>query len=319
MKNILCLDSGGTMGVITLRFLAEIERTTGKPPCDIFDVFGGTSTGAILGSALAMRNDDGTPKFTIHDLLENYYKLAEKITEIDIPQLFRSGFGLWGPGKSNNVVYEVAKEWFGDKTLGDLTQQMFYHIYDVRSQNMFVLDSRVHNKTSIASAVTASSCVPGYFAPHPCKIEGDNCSSREILGIDGAFGAPNPTLSTYSHFLNTEEKVNLLSVGAGAATVYSGYENWGWVQYILGGKAMNFLIDGNMSASEHIMKLIVSYQKNRRGDAYMRMNIPRSNKMTTFTKEYKVLREAEKQAARYVFRHRDEVHKFCEQLMTQVV
>ena len=41
--------------------------------------------------------------------------------------------------------------------------------------------------------------------------------------------------------------------------------------------------------------------------------------MSTFTKEHKVLREAEKLAARHVFRHRDEVHKFCEQLMTQVV
>ncbi len=60
-KRILALDGGGIRGVITLRFLARIEATlreeSGDPElvlADYFDLMGGTSTGAILATALSL-------------------------------------------------------------------------------------------------------------------------------------------------------------------------------------------------------------------------------------------------------------------------
>ena len=59
-KRILSLDGGGVRGILSLAFLekieAEIDAIEGKPTrlCDWFDMIGGTSTGAIIASALAL-------------------------------------------------------------------------------------------------------------------------------------------------------------------------------------------------------------------------------------------------------------------------
>ena len=62
-KRILALDGGGTLGIIELAFLERIEsllRTSlGEPNadfrlCDWFDLIGGTSTGAIIATCLAL-------------------------------------------------------------------------------------------------------------------------------------------------------------------------------------------------------------------------------------------------------------------------
>jgi uncharacterized protein len=59
-KRILALDGGGVRGVVSLAFLerieAAIEEATGKPTrlCDYFDLIGGTSTGAIIATGLAL-------------------------------------------------------------------------------------------------------------------------------------------------------------------------------------------------------------------------------------------------------------------------
>jgi hypothetical protein len=60
-KRILALDGGGIRGIYTLRILARVEallrETTGRADlrlADWFDFIGGTSTGAIIATALAL-------------------------------------------------------------------------------------------------------------------------------------------------------------------------------------------------------------------------------------------------------------------------
>ncbi len=61
-KRILSLDGGGTLGVMEIAFLERIEallraRYDGDPEfrlCHYFDLIGGTSTGAIIATALAL-------------------------------------------------------------------------------------------------------------------------------------------------------------------------------------------------------------------------------------------------------------------------
>ena len=60
-KRVLALDGGGTLGVIEIAFLEKIEtllRERYRDPnfrlCDYFDLIGGTSTGAIIATALAL-------------------------------------------------------------------------------------------------------------------------------------------------------------------------------------------------------------------------------------------------------------------------
>ncbi|CAM9866954.1 unnamed protein product [Phaeothamnion confervicola] len=50
---ILCLDGGGTRGVMTISLLRQIMEACGKEPHDVFDIVCGTSTGGILSVLFA--------------------------------------------------------------------------------------------------------------------------------------------------------------------------------------------------------------------------------------------------------------------------
>ena len=77
-KRILAIDGGGVRGVISLTFLARIETIlkvrTGRPElrlCDYFDLIGGTSTGAIIATGLALG-------LSVEHLIDIYSSLAQK-------------------------------------------------------------------------------------------------------------------------------------------------------------------------------------------------------------------------------------------------
>lgn len=53
-KVILSIDGGGMRGAITLAMLAELEKQSGKTCQEMFDMFVGTSTGAIISAGLAV-------------------------------------------------------------------------------------------------------------------------------------------------------------------------------------------------------------------------------------------------------------------------
>ena len=51
-KNVLCLDGGGLKGAATLHILAAIERATGKPTRELFDLIVGCSAGGLIALKL---------------------------------------------------------------------------------------------------------------------------------------------------------------------------------------------------------------------------------------------------------------------------
>ena len=76
-KRILSLDGGGTRGIVSLGFLAEIERALcGDDPAarlaDHFDLIGGTSTGAVIAAALALG-------WRVTDIREMYMRFAAEV------------------------------------------------------------------------------------------------------------------------------------------------------------------------------------------------------------------------------------------------
>ncbi len=66
-RMILCLDGGGVRGIVTLQALKSLEDETGGKCIDIFDMFAGTSTGAIIAGALAWG-------VSVDDLIKLYHE-----------------------------------------------------------------------------------------------------------------------------------------------------------------------------------------------------------------------------------------------------
>ena len=68
---ILAMDGGGMKGLATVKILKELEKGTGKPIHEMFDLICGTSTGGMLAVALGIKS------MTLDKCEEIYKKLGE--------------------------------------------------------------------------------------------------------------------------------------------------------------------------------------------------------------------------------------------------
>jgi len=111
-KRMLSLDGGGVRGAISIGFLERletiIEQIEGRPTllCDWFDLIGGTSTGAIIVSALALG-------YRAADVRKFYHALG--------PRVFRRSFwrvmGLMSKFDRQNLISELG-DILGHRMLG---------------------------------------------------------------------------------------------------------------------------------------------------------------------------------------------------------
>jgi patatin-like phospholipase/acyl hydrolase len=74
---ILSIDGGGIRGIIPAMVLAKIERQTGRPACELFDLIAGTSTGGIITlgvTAPGEEQPDGKrrPRWSAEQLVDIY-------------------------------------------------------------------------------------------------------------------------------------------------------------------------------------------------------------------------------------------------------
>ena len=52
---ILCLDGGGIRGILTLQLLKHLEKISGLPCYQLFDMVAGASTGAVIAGLMARK------------------------------------------------------------------------------------------------------------------------------------------------------------------------------------------------------------------------------------------------------------------------
>src|SRR5688572_13310078 len=110
-RRILALDGGGVRGFLTIAILACLEAELRKRSGDgkyvlsqYFDLIGGTSTGSIIATGLALG-------WSVSEIWAAYELLA--------PRIFAkaSGSGLFSPRFKNQALSDALKEQFGDRAL----------------------------------------------------------------------------------------------------------------------------------------------------------------------------------------------------------
>ena len=114
-KRILALDGGGARGLLTLGVLHKLEqelgRRSGNPGvfrlAHYFDLIGGTSTGSIIATTLAL-------EWKVRDIVALYFDLLPAIfARPQAPSFLR----VFMPGFSNSALAEALNEHLGDQTL----------------------------------------------------------------------------------------------------------------------------------------------------------------------------------------------------------
>lgn len=242
---VLSIDGGGIRGIIPARFIEELEKVTGKPVAELFDVVAGTSTGGILALGLALPNGSGRPRFTGSDLVRLYETEGHRIFHRSPWHRLAALNNLADEKYESRGIEDVLHEYFGDAMLSDALVKVLVTAYDIERREPYFFKSYraasdPDRQATVAAAARATSAAPTYFEPTSVTINGG--SDYRAL-IDGRVFANNPGMCAYVEARDLFPDATdflVVSLGTGQLTrriPLDEAKGWGlamWAQPLLG-------------------------------------------------------------------------------------
>lgn len=195
---LLALSGGGVRGVFQARFLQRLEETLSVPLRSKFSGIAATSTGALVGLAIA----SGIPAGNIFQLYRNH---SASIFHKKALSSLRTG-GRYPVTALEKVLLDE----FGDRRISDLTIDVFVtaSTADTYQGRLFTRDD---SRLRVTDVALASAAAPTYFPP---RRVGDDLRAY----LDGGLWANNPSFaaiqSITSRGVSTKD-IALVSIGCG--------------------------------------------------------------------------------------------------------
>jgi hypothetical protein len=277
---VLTLDGGGMRGLYTaskLQALARLfnERFVKQEP-DIgkgFDLICGTSTGAILASALAV----GVPLSRVCDL---YCQFGSSIFPEPMPDTNRKGMMYWWsflhsnrPAASPDVLRQQLSQIFKDQTLGDVYKSrriaMCIPTVDALSHKAWVFktphnpDKHRDTNYKLVDVCMASAAAPIFF---PLSRQLNPNNARDIhYFVDGGLWANNPVMVGLIEALvlaPPEQSIEVISVGTcdrPAGDPYATQDpNWGLLDWKVGVNIIDMSLSAQTFGYDSMAKFLAS-------------------------------------------------------------
>jgi uncharacterized protein len=230
-KKILSLDGGGIRGALSLGYLKKIETTLREKEnnpnyvlSDYFDLIGGTSTGAIIATLLALGKQ-------VDEITEMYMQLGG--------QIFGEKRNWWNPLEtfkffkaefSEKSLESELKKYVGNITLGGSEIKTGLCIIAKRADTNSTWPLINHPKGKyyednknipLWQALRATSAAPSYFIPQMIDVGNGEIGAF----VDGGVSmANNPSLTLLMvatlkgfpfHWSFGEDNISLTSIGTG--------------------------------------------------------------------------------------------------------
>lgn len=259
---ILSIDGGGIRGIIPAIILNELEKISGKPISQLFDLIAGTSTGGILSLALSKPKsvEDLSPAYTAAELINLYEKEGSKIFSSNILHTIVAAGNLLEEKYPANGVEYVLKNYFGDTKLSESLVPVIITAYETeRRISWFFKSSKAKLDPSynflMRDVARSTSAAPTYFEPHKINVAGP---AEYYSFIDGGVYANNPAMCAFVEaktMFPEAEKMILVSLGTGTQSKqlkYDDLKGWGlakWAQPIL-----NVVFDGVDTTIDYQLK-----------------------------------------------------------------
>jgi uncharacterized protein len=204
--HLLALSGGGVRGIFQARFLQRMEESLGVPVRNNFSGIAATSTGAIVGLALAA----GIPARNIFKL---YEENSSRIFQRKMFSSLRSG-GRY----STQLLEKLLVKEFGDRRIGDLDIDVFIaaSTADTYQGRLF---TRADSRLRLVDVILASAAAPTYF---PGRQVGDD----QRAYLDGGLWANNPSLAAIQRVVHAGvpvQDMTLLSISCGRTPKGSTY------------------------------------------------------------------------------------------------
>ena len=253
---VLAIDGGGIRGVIPAHIINRISHQFEIDPLEHFDLIAGTSTGAIIASALACGI---TPEKIIALYEEKSNRIFQK-KQSWLPYFLEKYMStLYYSTYDSNALAQELDNLFGDKLLGEISFPLILpatdigngcvHIFKSGYSDDFVRDQNVR----IQDAILASCCAPTYFDP---------VQVGDYTLADGGLWANSPALTAAIEAMHrfgiTKDRVHVLSIGTGHSINY--YEpkinkNWGFLSGWERKKFIHFILSlQSQSIGNHLKR-----------------------------------------------------------------
>lgn len=266
---ILQIDGGGIKGIGPTIICSEIESSLGKPIHEIFDLITGTSTGAVIGGALAA----GLPAARLKQFYLN-----------DVVNLFKHYRTKWLPWNwlrpkyNRNSFRQLLEVELGDISVCDTKTKFMATTFNLCSQRTHFIKSwdETDRQWSLVDVISWSALsAVNYFGKinvpdYEWTYESPEGNTNKIKGAvfqDGGQGNNNSTLTfdLTECLANDYQNVFILSIGTGDHDVtvkYSKASKWGLIR-----QAMNFF---NQARNEAIPNQVAwaKYVDSKRGDDF---------------------------------------------------
>lgn len=293
---ILVLEGGGAEGIIPLHVLTYMEKASGKPISQLFDIIAATSTGAIIAAALTRPAEPGSnkPYYSAQQVL-NFYNA-------NIPYIFSTSFsykvftlwGILGPKYNPEHLRKVLEDHSTkDQTLRDLILPVVIPCYSLDENQPFVFQSHDldHNYyvTDVLQGVTAA---PSIFPP--VKIYSTDHKVNHII-VDGSMFANNPAFTGLVHAMQLapQQQYIIVELGTGNQAYnfkYNKVRTWGVVGWFR--TFITLFIQADQSYINREVKLLTKIYPDRLG--YYRIDYTSNNTLTPFTNDPNVIQEYNK-------------------------
>ena len=267
LRRVLSIDGGGIRGIIPAMVVAHLERKTGMPACELFDLIVGTSTGGILALGLSLTADEGGPLLAAKRMVALYERHGAEIFEQSLWRKLRSVGGIFEEAYSHKALEAVLEHYFSDRTLAACGVPAMVTSYDIQNRRTVFMKSwhPDHAALLCSDAARATSAAPTYFEPANLHWADE---SRTL--IDGGVYMNSPAVSAYAEArkLFPEEPIAMLSLGTGELTRPIPYEEartWGSALWVI--SLLDCMFDGVSKATDHQMRMFL-------GDQYLRLQTP---------------------------------------------
>lgn len=267
IKRVLSLDGGGIRGIIPALVIAHLERKTGKPACELFDLIVGTSTGGILALGLALQDEEGRPLLAAKRMVALYERHGGEIFEQSLWRKLRTVGGIFEEAYSHRALEAVLEHYFGHRRLSDCGVPAMVTSYDIQNRRTVFMKSwhAEHAGLLCSDAARATSAAPTYFEPAQL-----NWAEESRTLIDGGVFMNSPAVSAYAEArkLFPDASIAMLSLGTGELTRPIPYEQartWGSALWVM--SLLDCMFDGVSKAADHQMRSFL-------GEQYLRLQTP---------------------------------------------
>jgi patatin-like phospholipase/acyl hydrolase len=193
---ILCVDGGGVKGLLALQVIKELEESTGKPACELFDLMVGTSTGGIIVSTLAVPNTEGKPKWSANDVIQMYDETIVTAFTNSLTHQILTCNGILGAKIESSYLDRLLRAQYGQVQMSQLLTGVSIPCFSITRNLPALFNSRDlpggrgHN-FRLADVLGGITAAPVFY--RPMRIS-DVTNNNEELIADAGIYANNPVL-----------------------------------------------------------------------------------------------------------------------------